>query len=376
MADDRPVMTPAPKVRWTLVLAASLAGLFVAAWILASTLTYSRPKSVDFLSYWAAGRLAASGNAASAYNFDAHHAVERTVVLFNGLLPFPYPPPFLLVVTPLGLIPFWAAFAVWVALTGGIYALVVGRRRALPYALSQPPLVANALIGQNGFLTTSIFAGGLALLPRRPLLAGAILGLLVIKPQLGILLPVALIAGREWRAIVGAALSVSAALLAALLVFGPNAYASFFGMMPGFTARLAAGNWPWNEVASVYALLRFIGLPQAAAMTAQVMTALIAAWLVWRAWRLEKEERGAILAAATLLVPPYLFTYDALLLAVPALWLLKHPRERWVYPLIWLLCFLPIANFFDLYPGPNTIPLAAILCIWALHSRPIEGRAA
>jgi hypothetical protein len=376
MADDRLVMPAAPKVRWKLVLAASLSGLFVAVGLLACTLIYLRPKVVDFLSYWAAGRLAASGNAGSAYDIDLHHTVERGVVAFTGGLPFPYPPPFLLVATPFALLPFSAAFAAWVTLTGGLYALVAGRRGALPYALSQPPVVANALIGQNGFLTTSIFAGGLQLLPRRPMLAGAIFGLLVIKPQLGILLPVALIAGREWRAIAGAALSAGAGLLLALLAFGPDAYANFLQTLPSFAARLAAGNWPWNEVASVYALVRFAGLTETVAMTAQVVIALIGAWLVWRAWRLKMEERGAILAAATLLVPPYLFTYDALLLAVPALWLLKHPRERWVYPVIWLLCFLPIANFFDLYPGPNTIPFAAMLCLWALHSRPITGHAA
>jgi len=355
-------------IRWPIVLAASCSALFVAVAILACVLNYSRPKVVDFLSYWAAGRLALSGAAASAYDIDLHHAVERSVVAFNGRLPFPYPPPFLLIVTPFGLLPFWAAFAIWVALTGAIYALVTGRHRALPYALSQPSVVANVLIGQNGFLTTSIFGGGLEALPRRPMLGGAILGLLAIKPQLGILIPFALIAGREWRAITGAALSAITGVLVALVAFGPNAYASFFRMVPGFTAQLGTGAWPWNEVASVYALLRFAGLPQAAAMVAQVATALFAAALVWRAWRLNIGERGPILAAATLLVPPYLFTYDALLLAIPALWLIKHPRQRWVYPAMWLLCFLPIANFFDLYPGPNTIPLAAMLCLWALHA--------
>ena len=376
MSDVLAARTRESGIRWPVVLAASGSGLFIALAILACVLIYLHPKVVDFLSYWAAGRLAASGNGASAYDFDLHHAVERGVVAFTGELPFPYPPPFLLLVTPFGLMPFWAAFAAWIALTGAIYAIVMGRHGLLPYALSQPPVVANALIGQNGFLTAAIFASGLGILPRRPMLGGAILGLMVIKPQLGILLPFAMVAGREWRALAGALLSASSALLIGLLAFGPPAYAGFFAMLRDFAPKLTAGAWPWNEIASVYAVARFAGVPGEAPIYLQAVVAMIAAVLVCRAWWLKLDERGAILAAATLLVPPYLLTYDALLLAVPALWLLKHPRARWVYPLIWLLCFLPIANFFDLYPGPNTIPFAAMLCLWALHSRPITGHAA
>jgi hypothetical protein len=62
--------------------------------------------------------------------------------------------------------------------------------------------------GQNSTWTPGLFGGGLSLLERRPLLAGGLLGLLIYKLQLGLLIPVALLAGRHWRASEGLAVSL------------------------------------------------------------------------------------------------------------------------------------------------------------------------
>lgn len=350
--------------------------VIVACW--ATWILYTKPLAMDFLSYWAASRLVLTGHLASVYTLEAHHAAEELIApIKNGWLPFAYPPPFLLIVTPVGLAPFWLAFGLWLAVTATIFAFVVGRNGALPYAMAQPSVLANFLIGQNGFLTTSIMAGGLRILPMRPIVGGAILGLLVIKPQLAIVLPFAMIAGREWKAIAGGLLSATGALLIAFLIFGWGAYQGFLNMLPLFANGMANSQWPWNELASVFASLRFLGVPQALALTAQAAVAAISIGLVCRAWWLGLEERAPMLAAATLLVPPYLFTYDALLLVIPMLWLIERQRHLWVVPIAWLFCFLPIATYFDYYPGPNTVPLAALLCLWALHApdkRPIQRR--
>lgn len=339
-----------------------------AVWIL-----YTKPIAMDFLSYWAAAKLALSGKIASVYSLTAHHAVEIRISPIDGWLPFAYPPPFLLIVTPVGLAPFWLAFALWVAVGATVYALMVGRGRALPYAMAHPSVLGNFLIGQNGFLTTSILAGGLRELPSRPFAGGAVLGLLIIKPQLALVLPFAMIAGRQWQAIAGAMLSASGALVIAYLAFGWQAYDGFLTMLPVFTNGMEQSLWPWNELASPFASLRFIGVAQAPAFAVQAAVALAAIALVCRAWWLGTEERGPIVAAAALLVPPYLFTYDALLLVIPMLWLIERQRHLWAVPVSWLFCFLPIATYFGYYPGPNTVPLAAMLCLWALHASPAAG---
>ena len=79
-----------------------------------------------------------------------------------------------------------------------------------------------------------------------------------------------------------------------------------------------------------------------------------------------------ILAAATMLIPPYLFTYDALLIVVPMGWLVKQQCHPFVLAFVWLCCFIPIITYFSPWLGPNFISVGAIACLWALHTRPSQ----
>jgi alpha-1,2-mannosyltransferase len=340
--------------------------LFVLMACWAVWVSFTTPKSIDFLSYWAAAKLVLSGHSAAAYDIDAHREVERAVVPIKGLLPFAYPPPFLFLIAPFGLAPFWLSFLAWLASTAALYASVIRRQVSAPLAMAHPAVLANFLIGQNGFLTTSIMAAGMERLERRPFLGGAILALFVIKPQLGLVLPFAMIAGRHWNAIVGGVLSATAILLLAALVFGLDAFLGFLAILPTFASAMASNRWDWSALASVFAFFRFLGVPAAGALVGQAMVAVSAIVLVCRAWWRHLDHRVATAVAAALLVPPYLFTYDALLLVIPMAWLMNQHGRPWVVPACWLLCFLPITTYFGFYRGPNTIPLAAILCLWAL----------
>jgi alpha-1,2-mannosyltransferase len=190
------------------------------------------------------------------------------------------------------------------------------------------------------------------------------LGLLSFKPQLSILLPVALLAGREWRAIAGALLSSLVLLALSLVLFGAGVFRGFFQILSHYSEWLSAGRWPWGELASLYADLRLFGVPPTAAFAIHGVVALAAAALTARAWALRLEERIPILAAATLLVPPYLFTYDGLLLTLPLAWLIRREHARTTLA-VWLLSVSPVICYFTRFP--NTIPIAAMLALWVLH---------
>ena len=117
---------------------------------------------------------------------------------------------------------------------------------------------------------------------------------------------------------------------------------------------------------SVFAFVRYFGIDQTIALTIHAIVALAAITLTWIAWSRDWEEQIPILAAATLLVPPYLLTYDALLMIVPiGFWVRERPRPH-LAGLLWLLCFLPISLYFHMYRGPNTVCLAAILSLCVL----------
>ncbi|HEX3423884.1 MAG TPA: glycosyltransferase family 87 protein [Sphingomicrobium sp.] len=355
-------MTNDRIIRWGWVLAWSIGGIAVVTAVYAAWRSFVTTPGIDFVSFWAAGRLAIDHKAVLAYDLQAHRATELTFVHLPGLMPFAYPPPFLLLVTPFGLFSFRFAFAAWQIVTGAFYLVATRRRAPLPTSIVLPPVFPNALVGQNGFLFTGIFAWALEALQERPFVGGMLFGCFVLKPQLAPLIPVALVAARAWRPFTGAALSSTLLLLAGLVAFGSDSYLAWARMMTEFGHFVLQGSWPWTEMASVFAFCRFFGMAQRLAFVMQLIAAGAAAIVTWRAWSSNWEARGAVLAAATILVPPYLFTYDALLLIVPFAWLLRRGERRFAL-LVWVACLPAVLFYFHLYVGPNTVPIAAILCV-------------
>jgi alpha-1,2-mannosyltransferase len=346
-------------------IATGFALLFIAFGLWGFWTNLLKAAGVDFISFWAAGRLTLAGHASAAYDIALHRKIEQAIVPHVGLLPFPYPPPFLIIVTPFALLPFTWAFVAWVVITGSIYAWSSKRFAPLSFAFANPPALVDFMIGQTGFLTTGLFLFGLGLLSSAPFTAGAILGLLLVKPQLALLLPVAMLGGREWRAIAGAVMSSVGALLTGVFFFGIDAYRGFLEILPHYTGYMRHNSWNWVELASPFAFLRYININPAAALVAQSVIAAGATLVTYFAWSRRWPEKFAILAAASLLMSPYLLTYDTLLLIVPAAYFLEL-RRWWTVGLLWLLCALPVAHFFKLYEGPNTIPLAGLASVGLL----------
>ena len=344
--------------RLTVALAALFCGIITAVcWIMVTD-----PKPVDFLSFWAAGRMIVDGAGAQIYDIEAHRAVEQTVAAV-GILPFPYPPAFALLLAPFGALPFGFGFTAWVALTGLFYAIAARAWMPDRLALAQPSVLVNGFIGQNAFLTSGLFLAGLHLLKTRPLAAGAVLGLLVVKPQLAIMLPVAMFAGRHWHAIAGGALSASAMLLIGLMALGVESYAAFFQILGTYTGFVSTSRWNWHEIASVYALFRYAGLASGIALSIHIAVAAIAAVMVWQWWRQDRPGKEAVLAAATLLAPPYLLTYDGVLLGLPVAWLLLQGERPRIALLAWALAFLTILAVTGFYQLPNTLSLGAMVAL-------------
>jgi alpha-1,2-mannosyltransferase len=81
--------------------------------------------------------------------------------------------------------------------------------------------------GHNGFLTAALIGAALVNLDRRPWLAGLLLGLMVYKPQFGILFPLVLAATGRWRSFAAAAATVAALALITTLVFGVSVWDAF-----------------------------------------------------------------------------------------------------------------------------------------------------
>lgn len=361
-------LAPSPRGSpgWGRAAATGVAIVFMLYLALSWYLNLRSPTYADYLSFWAAGLLTLHGDPAAAYDIETHGAIVRDVAPVAEILPFPYPPPFLLFATPFSLLDYRFALPAWVLATIGVYLVGMRRIAPVPLSLSHPALLIAGFYGQASFLVTGIVLGGASLLSSRPLIGGAILGLLVIKPHLALLLPVSVLAIGAWRSIVGATVSGGALLTAALLLFGWKPYDRFLAMSATFADMFSAGWWPWQKLISPFAFLRFFGMDQAAALTLHLLVAAAAAAVTWIAWSRNWPEKLAILAAATLLGSPYLFSYDSLLLAAPLALLARRRRSALAFVTIWLLSFSPVLNHFRLYDGPNLVPIAVLVALFAL----------
>jgi len=343
----------------------TIALLFLFIALVALVTILGEPYQMDFVAYWAAGALALDGNPAGAYDIALHRAVELGAIPLDGALPFGYPPCFLVLLAPFGLLSYPAAAADWVLLTFAAYCLAMRRwAPEMPWlALSFPPLLVNAVTGQAGFLIAALLIGGMALLPKRPVLAGVLLGLLIVKPQLGLLLPFALLAGREWRVIAGAAASSAGLVLVSLVLFGWEPWQAWLGNADLFASIASEGRAGWHRMASVYGALRLAGAGPAAAWIAHAFIALAAAAATCLIWyrHADSGARAGALAAATALASPYLFVYDTLILVVPFLWLVSRGRHAWLLALGWAILFLALVQVAGWAPGLNLVPLAPII---------------
>jgi hypothetical protein len=340
------------------------------------------PIDRDFISFWGAARLVLEGTPSAAYDRAALHAVQAAAATFDGgEMPFPYPPAFLLLLAPFALLPFPLAMAAWTVATFPAYLIAV--RRMFPasgwLAAAFPPVLVNAVLGQNAFVTAGLFVGGLLVLPKRPFVAGLLLGCLAIKPQLGLLLPVALLASGQWRAIGGAAVSSVGVLLVGAAVFGMAATSSWIAQMPLYMSIARDGLVGWHKLGSVYAALRQAGMGADPALLIHGAVALTAAAAVWRVWRAPKADpraKAAILAAGTMLASPYLFLYDAMILVVPFLWLAGTKVSPAWLVLLWCVPLVTIAQTFGFNGPVNLNPLVPLALLGLVYRQVLLTRVA
>jgi arabinofuranan 3-O-arabinosyltransferase len=287
----------------------------------------------DFVNVWSAGRLVLDGHPALAYDWDIQKQVQVAVLgqSYPGNFAWHYPPPFLFVAATLAHFPYAAAFVGWAAISFLPYLAtmraIIGRNFGLLLAAAFPVVFTNALVGQNGFLTASLIGGTLVLMPRSPILSGVCLGLLSYKPQYGLLFPIVLIAASEWRVFFTAGLVAASLAAVSWAAFGTESWQAFFHWMPMFNqAFLVEGRAPWGKMQSIFALTRYLGGPQSLAWLLQwIMTGVVAVLLafVWRSRSVSFSLKAASLLAGTLLVTPYLFLYDLMVLAVAVAFLVR-----------------------------------------------------
>ena len=336
------------------------------------------PQGSDFLAFWGGGRAVLFGFPEFAYDL-AWQERTQTSAGFYGWYAFVNPPPFLFLAAPFAALPYPAAWIAWVVLTYAAWAWVSVRAfpRLWPLVLVFPGALIAAGHAQNGFVTGALLVGGVALLDRRPLMAGALLGALIVKPHLALLVPFWLAAGGRWRAFAAAAASAAGLLLLSWLAFGTNTMIGYVNSWQASAAIMRAADADFLlRMATPYAQVRLFAGETAALVVSGVIALAMLGLVALSARRFGGDAMagGAFMLAATALASPYLFNYDLPFLVLPILWLvregLRDGFRQWEKLLLVALWFAPYATRAAALPlGLNLMPLASALLVWLVWSR-------
>ena len=357
----------------------------------------------DFLPFYTAGQFVRMGRVDQLYDPAATKKLEHQtcdsagLVIHNEYGAFLNPPFVALPAAGLAGWPYRTALAIWagilaVFLLGGIWMLV----RIFPAGAGwrmwgltpllmfcSVPVWQAAVHAQNTFFSLLVLAGTVTLWRKqRPLAAGVVAGLLSFKPQLGVVIAIALIAMQGWRAFVG--VSITALSLGVItLIAMPNAFSDYIHRMPlNLQAIQSLPNYMWHRHITFLAAARMMlqghvgALASPAARLLSIFLMLIvAAGLAWAIVSFRKDAlRTDRLIAATIvtmpLLMPYYMDYDITLLSVAAV-LCAVDAIRFGYDRSVLLAWIALYIAMELNPtiagGTNFIPAVLSLALLSMR---------
>ena len=346
----------------------------------------------DFLNFWMYGRAAWSDTASAFYDIGIYHAAIRDLTGYdlNGQN-WSYPPSIMLLAAPFGQLGYLTALAIWTVMGLGLF-VAVARRNVSDWRVLTPVLISPAALrclisGQSAFVTGALLMSVFALMDRRPLMAGFLIGLLTIKPQLGMLFPFFLIASQRWRVFVAAALTTIALVALTTAIFGHQVWLDFIqkglpvqGMVLADPDRIATPFFP-----TVFMNLRGLDASYVFAMSVQAVFSIFAIGaLIWAAARRRDANPAVTMAlffACTVCASPYLLSYDLVPLTFAAILLLASGQldraGRRVVQLVFWIPALQLALGTYHVPGPALI--APIFVVWLVMrlrdtpQRPLES---
>jgi hypothetical protein len=321
--------------RFLIIVAFAASSIAFFFFILLKWLRY-RTYLGDYLIFWRAGA-----------GWPLYHDLHQLV--------FPYPPTALFLVRPFGLLPFWWALAAW-SLTGvaALYlsARLLVARQAVLIGIMSASCLWLALDGQTTLFVAPLIV--LGVVARQPWLAGLCFAAAgVVKPQSAVAVPIALIAARQFRAIIWGAFFAAILVNLSMVIWGAGLWPRWLNILHTYPALLVE----WDQI---YADAGLAGL--AAKARLPIWLYLIGVPLgcitVWRTFSRDAPaaERYAALVCGSVLLSPHTLAYDlATLSIVSTAFLLDKERS----PMMWRASAMIIS---EVLTAPGVVLMALCLC--------------
>lgn len=356
----------------------------------------ANPYAGDFMQEWIGGHIVQAGNHHRFYEVEYAQQLQHNSDLVgyhwdeDQYLPLVYPPFYYAAVSPLAQLPFHQAAWVWAGLmllgfaaSAVLLAVAVHQKRglfglewqdnkqdnkeklsdrkkqwlallpwALPAAVLFVPLLENFTSSQKGTLCLLILTGTFLLLDRsRPFWAGVVFGLLAFKPQLTLVIGLAMLLKGQWRFVAGGALT-GALLVAACLAVGSDVSWQYFQFSTTTAAYMQTSGYDLHKSHSILGLFELLrtwsDMPALNRIIAWA-TCLFVVAMVWKVLRKGITPgkplftiQFSVLVVATVLLSPHLFTYDLTILLLPMFlltFLIAHRAisNQYHRPLSWML---------------------------------------
>jgi len=326
----------------------------------------------DFVNMWHYGIAAFSDDPSLYYNPDYYNA--RLDSLIPGLnyqyQQFSYPPHFMLLSAPLGLMPYNLGFLLFTATGIGLLWKTVLRpfHKNSRYALLWTPVLALAILsGQVSVFLVVIFAAIFRNMDKNTWLTAALIALLTVKPQIGFLFPVFLLATARYKLFLQTAMLTTAFMGASVLFHGIAPWEAYFTVGIHNQADLMIYSHPLvlGLMPTLYSNIHQLGMP---VLPSQIihgvvaLMALIAMVITVRKCR-DKALNFIVFVATSFAVTPYLMVYDTLVL-IWAVICLSHmvSFNRFDKVAVSLLLILPV---FGVLMSLIGVPLHSLV-IWAV----------
>lgn len=301
----------------------------------------------DFIQFWTSGQAIRQGFSPYDQEFQARTQqangwdVKREPIPFQ---PYFYPPWVAIAVIPLSLIPYRIALNLWMAFSLVAAALAIGIMLRLGsrsttgiwllivmlFGFTFLPMLHGLAVGQLSAALLAILAGMIwGLETRRERWAGVCLGLLSIKPHVGLIIAlvvgIALMTQRRWRPLLWASATVWVCISVSFLV-SPAWVGDMLAAPHNFTA-LTGWSFPLNgyqDNPTAYAALR-VSAELGPIALGFVVAGLIglATAAVWRARRgvsASMQWASAAGCVSAFLLTPYARSYDLTLLLWPLIY--------------------------------------------------------
>lgn len=327
-----------------------------------------QPAGVDFAGMWAGGK-AALTDIRKLYDFHYVSELQGWPLGPGRLRPYAYPPSALLLLTPFALAPWSISYVVWTLVTGAFFVWAGIKAGAPKWFPLIPWVTFAAFCGQATFLLGGLVMSGLAL-TSSPILAGVLFGCAaVVKPQLLMLLPLALIAEGRWKTIVATGVTGLAICLLSVVVFGLQPWFEWFGALSRFEYLVSHARLLVANAITPYAALTYWHKSGSWAL----LLAPVAALWVWLTFRRGGDLADKLIAlfGGAFLISPYAMNYELALFApATATYLARTADRRWPG-------YVAAAVGQAMVIHPAFIALAATLTLplqKALPALPIFGR--